>query len=145
MSIDSVEVHKQKLEKVLGSSSELFTTDDFDIACETALNELGWAYPILGFRESYWVMERTKRHALDLLRTGSAHKFKYKQINLNHRFEHYHKLIESLDRMFLESLDSDPALNGLSAEELFGDYLGNNIQHDSLGRDISHLLYPSDD
>jgi len=142
MSIDSAETQKQKLSRVLGSSAELFTDEDFNMACETAMLELGWEFPVSGFRESYWVMERSKRHALDLLRTISAHKFKYKQISLNHRFEHYHALIKYLDEVFMDALNTDPALSGIVPEDMFGDYIGNRIYHDQFGNDISKLVNP---
>jgi hypothetical protein len=43
------------------------------------------------------VKERAKRHIFFYLLSESAHKFKYEQINLQHRFEHYRKIVRDMD------------------------------------------------
>src|SRR6056297_1679867 len=101
MSVSSTTEFSQYIELALRGLTNKLGPEYLDFAGEQALNELGWSLPISDQVKSYWLIQRGKRHALDILRTESAFKFKYKQINLNQRFEHLDRLINVLDETFL--------------------------------------------
>lgn len=125
----------------LGSSSELIGAEGYEFAVSQALNELGWSFPVDG-KKAYWAVQRTKRHCLDILRTQSAHKFRYKDLSLNHRFNHYNAMIEDLDKKFEKALDTDPDLLDVADMfKVFGTYVENGIVVDQYGNDISKIIY----
>lgn len=129
-----------QLQTAMSTSSSLFGSGELAFAADQALNELGWNYPIDKKRQVFWAIQRGKRHAFDLLRTVSAHKFKYKQISLNHRFEHYDTLVKSMDNAFFEASKTDATLMGVDPYKMFGTYINNGIVYDQSGNDISRLL-----
>jgi len=129
------------IKKSLGSSSSLLEPEEFEFAATQALNELDWGYPISDRKKEFWCTQRGKRHALDLLRVVSAHRFKYKQMSLGQRFEHYETMIEKLDQDFEKALNSDPVLLDISLENTFGVYLENGFLYDQFGNDRSKLLH----
>lgn len=141
MSVSSTTEFRQYIELALRGLTNKLGPAHLDFAGEQALNELGWSLPISDQVKSYWLIQRGKRHALDILRTESAFKFKYKQINLNQRFEHLDRLIKVLDETFLKALESDPNLFGATnVSDLFGTYIGNGIVYDQHGNDITRLM-----
>jgi hypothetical protein len=105
----------------LSSLSALLTEDGYELVCNQAEQELGWSYPITTPTKLFWMVKRGTRHALNLLRIASANKFKYKMVNLQHRFEHFQKLIEEMDKEFEEGMASDIALfAGIDSYKMFG-------------------------
>lgn len=131
-----------KIQSSLGPSSELLEPTEFEFAANQALAELGWKYPITDLRKEYWCIQRGKRHALDLLRIVSAHRFKYKQISLNHRFDHYDRMIQSMDDQFEKARKTDPVLAEAEFDAgVFGVYIANNFIYDQTGNDVTKLLY----
>lgn len=129
-----------KISTSLGSSSDLLEPEGLEFAALQAINELGWSYPISNSRREFWCIQRGKRHALDLLRVQSAHRFKYKQISLNQRFDHYQSLIESMDKSFYEALEKDPILSGVDMSKAFGTYIENGFVYDQFGNDITKIM-----
>lgn len=86
---------------------------DYTDAVENAERETGWTLPTTNSEKINWLIERAKRHIFFMLMSESAHKFKVKQYSLNHRFDHYHALIKTMDEKyeaFLEQLPIDPEL-----------------------------------
>lgn len=93
--------------EVKGLSSYLADAD-YTNATNDASRETGWSYPVTGDFKIYWMKQRSKRHLYEYLLTESAHKFKYEQINLNQRFDHYSKLIKRMDEDFVNIQESRP-------------------------------------
>jgi len=105
----------------LSSLATLITDDGYELVSNQAGQELGWSYPVTGPTQLFWMVKRGTRHAINLLRIASANKFKYKQVNLQNRFEHFHKLIEDMDKEFEEAMATDVALfAGVDSYRMFG-------------------------
>jgi hypothetical protein len=132
-----------KISSALGSSSSLLESGEMEFVALQTLNELGWSYPIDNGKKEFWCIERGKRHALDMLRVQSAHRFKYKQINLGQRFDHYDKMIKDLDEKFEKALDNDPILMDVDMNSFFGVYVENGFVYDQFGNDVTKYLYDS--
>ena len=81
----------KQLKIQLGSSSSKLDGPQLDSAVVTTLRELGWAVPITDGTKEYWLIERAKRHSLFILMIEAAHKFRYKELHLQNRFDHYKK------------------------------------------------------
>lgn len=142
MSITSSGELIQKIRSSLGSSAELLGSGEYEFVAYQTLNELGVDYPIDNRTLQLWGIERGKRHAIDILRIQSAHRFKYKQLSLNHRFNHYDAILKEMDRKFEEALNSDPDLLGVDLlTGSYGTYIENGFVYDQFGNDISKLFY----
>lgn len=141
MAINDIADFNSQLESGLGTAFTLLGSEQVSFAINQALNELGFTLPINDQGKSVWALKRAIRHSLDVIRIGAAHKFKYKQISLNQRFEHYNKIIENMDNEFQNALENDPALMGVNVADAFGVYIDNGIIHDQYGRDVSKELY----
>lgn len=115
-------------------------TDQLDFAADQAVRELGFSFPVTNNTREYWLIERSKRHVLDVLRTASAYKFRYKQIYLNQRFEHLNTLLEKMDEEFKEALNNEPDLLGVDVSTTFGTYIENGFIYDQFGQDVSKVL-----
>ena len=124
--IQSMDELTERLFRQLGQSQDLLEGDYDDPdsqwyeAGEIALKEMGLALPIANQSREYWLLSRSKRHAFDMIRTSSARKFKYKQINLNQRFDHFDRLIQELDAAYLTALETDPDLMGIQGDLFIG-------------------------
>ncbi|MCK5862449.1 MAG: hypothetical protein KAH38_08180 [Candidatus Hydrogenedentes bacterium] len=81
---------------------------DYTNAVSDALRETGWSFDLSNGFQEYWAKQRAKRHLFFYLMSESAHKFKYEQINLQHRFDHYSSLIATMDDLFKEALEEHP-------------------------------------
>ena len=106
--------------EVKGLSSYL-VSDDYSNACDDAERDTGWSLPITDSFKILWFKERVKRYLFFYLYTESAHKFKYKQINLQQRFEHYRDLIKYLDEKFQAIMEERPdQFAGVDSYKMFG-------------------------
>ena len=127
----------------VGDLSTRFDTagEQLDFAADQAIDETGFTYPFTGTAK-FWAIQRGKRHAIDILRTTSAYKFKYKLISLNQRFDHLDKMIEGLDEVWYKALEKDPALIsiGIDIERTFGTYIGNGFIYTQDGKDVTRLM-----
>lgn len=141
MAIENVEDFKSQLEGSLGGAYEHLKVKEIDFAITQALGELGWNLPITDIRKCAWALKRGRRHALDVICTTSAHKFKYKQINLNQRFEHYFSLVKSMDEEYQRALEHDPALLDVDPVGIFGTYINNGFVYDQFGNDVTKYLH----
>ena len=88
--------------------SQYFDSDDYENAIADAERETGWTLPVTAAFQELWIKYRSKRHLFFMLLSESAHKFKYEQINLQHRFEHYSKLIKTMDDQFNAVMEDRP-------------------------------------
>ena len=108
--IANVEEIVDRLQVKLGVTAEALSDEGYELAADSALKELGWAIPISHPLKEFWVLERALRHSIFILSTEAARKFKYKQISLNQRFEHYNKLLEKMDADFRFAKEENPDL-----------------------------------
>lgn len=132
--IDKLKEEVKNLTKYLTSPS------DYKNAIDDALRETGWVLPAETNFKIYWIKQRARRHLFFMLLSESAHKFKYKQINLQQRFGHYSKLIEKMDEDFAAIQESNPAeFSGVDAFKAFGTVAGAGFSYEPLtGRDITY-------
>ena len=140
MTIATTEEYIEKVQLSLGDLKDQLDEDAIEFAIDQTLSELQWTLPISVGTRPFWAVQRARRHCLDILRTTSAYKFKYKQINLNQRFEHLNRMIWALDIDFKTALKYDTSLFDVNIEDTFGTYLGNNMIYDSHGNDITKIL-----
>lgn len=123
----------------LSTSSELVTDDGYESAVATALSELGWSLPNSDINQTLWITKRSLRHCLFILWVASAQKFKYKQVNLQQRFEHYNKLLKAMDEEFtLAQSDNAVLFTGVAAYKQFGTAVGPGFSYDAIGRDTTY-------
>lgn len=139
MTISYLDDITERVEIQLGSSSTLLTNVGYEAASQEALNELGWSLPITDTYQEVWAVKRAKRHALFILFVESANRFQYKQIKLNHRFDHYERLIKMMDQEFeKEQNDNWTAFTGVAVNHLFGTKIDAGFKYDYLGRDTTY-------
>jgi hypothetical protein len=128
------------IEEVKGLDNYL-VADDYSNALDDAARET-WALPVTTDFRIFWVKERAKRHLFFYLMTESAHKFKYKQINLQQRFEHYKEIIfgkGGMDEKFAEAIEENPAeFSGVDTFKMFGTKVDAGFAYDDVGQDISY-------
>ena len=128
-----------KINRQLRGLDSYIIRDDIEEAIDSALIETGWTLPVSGSFKEHWIIERTKRAVYDQLRSGSAHKFKVEGINLQHRFDHYNKLIRTMDSDFKAAIQDNPAeFAGVSTYEMFGTKIDAGFQYDKLGKDTTY-------
>ena len=130
---DLVEVVMQE---VKGLTSQ-FEEEDWENAVDDALSESGWSFPVTNALKIAWLKKRTKRHLFFMLMSESAHKFKFKQYNLQHRFLHYSRLIKDMDNEWDEFLNSE-MLYVDGAPGAFSSKIDAGFQYDELGRDTTY-------
>jgi hypothetical protein len=127
------------VEILLSSSSTLVSDAGYESAINSALSELGWVLPETDSTRIMWITKRALRHCCFILWVASAQKFKYNQINLQHRFDHYEKLVASMDIEFENALtDSMEVFAGIESYLLFGTSLNNGFRYDYIGRDLTY-------
>lgn len=137
MAIANLDEFTDKVSIELGSLSSKVQTDAFESASNKTYDEVQWAFPITDPFKSYWYLERGKRHLIQIFLIESAHKFKYKQIHLNQRFDHYLLLIKKMDEDFLQAIEDNPDVFPLPAGGVpFPDYIANTFTYDFLGRSL---------
>jgi len=114
---------------------------DYTNATNDAAGETGWAFPVTDNFKIYWMKQRSKRHLYEYLLTESAHKFKYEQINLQHRFEHYSKLIKRMDEDFVNIQEARPdQFADVAASRLFGTKVDAGFAYvPQTGQDITYV------
>ena len=127
------------LDVLLSASSDLLTSDGKESAVNSALTELGWILPQTDTAKIWWITKRAWRHASYILWFASAQKFKYKQVNLQQRFDHYEKVIVSMDAEFEEALRTSANIfAGVDVTKMFGTVIGAGFIYDYVGTDITY-------
>jgi len=120
------------------------TTVDYENAADDASRETAWAFPVSSGFRTYWIKQRAKRHLFFYLMSESAHKFKYEQINLQHRFDHYSKVIEYMDTQFGLAIEEHPDeftdLLGYGDDVvgIMGTQIAAGFRYSPAGRDITY-------
>jgi len=94
-----------KLEQEVKGLTNYLDSDDYSNAVDDASRETGFSFPVTEGFQTLWVKTRAKRHLFFYLLTESAHKFKYEQINLQHRFDHYRNIVDYMDKQYAEALE----------------------------------------
>lgn len=137
MAITNLEEFTDKVSVELGSLASKVADDAFESASDKVINEVQWSYPVTDPFKSFWFMERGKRHLIQIFLIESAHKFKYKQIHLNQRFDHYLLLLKKMDEDFLRATEENPEAFPASAGGVpFTLYIANTFTYDFLGRSL---------
>ena len=127
------------LEIQLSSLATLITSDGYEHVSDLVVAELGWAYPVTTPAKVIWMIKRGTRHAIDLLRIAAANKFKYKQVNLNQRFEHFQKLIEMYDQEYEKALVTEAdVFSGAAVHALFGTKIAAGFSYANDGTDQTY-------
>lgn len=138
MSLTKQELILKLQAEVKGLHSYLIK-EDFENAADDAINEFEASWPVSGQLIEYWVKKRAKRHLFYYLLTESAHKFKFEQINLQHRFDHYSKLIEMEDKNFENFMEERPDLfAGVDSFKMFGTKIDAGFAYTEYGTDITY-------
>ena len=123
----------------MGGSQDLLDDSQWDRVAEKAKQELGWSLPLSDSFKEFWLVERSRRHALVILMTEAAHKFKYKQLNLQQRHANYLATVKYLDEEFRKALEENPfSFSSAKPESFFGTYVGAGFSSDALGRDTTY-------
>jgi len=116
-------------------------SEDYLNAIDDAIKETGWSLPVTDVFNIYWLKHRAKRHLFFYLQSESAHKFKYKQINLQNRFSHYDKLVERMDKDWEGIQEARPEkFANVSALKLFGTKIDAGYAYSpQTGEDLTYL------
>jgi len=114
-----------------------FVSNDYTQAANDAERETGFSFPVTNGDAIVWLKRRTKRHLFYMLASESAYKFKFEQINLQHRFQHLFKLVETEDAAFAEAAE-DLILADGTAAQMFGHKIDAGFSQDQFGRDTTY-------
>jgi len=127
------------VEVMLSTSSTILTSSGYESAVNSALSELGWSLSTTDPTQIWWISKRALRHACYILWVASAQKFKYNQINLQHRFDHYEKLVKAMDIEYELALTTQADIfAGVESYKLFGTAINVGFRYDFIGRDITY-------
>jgi len=129
----------RKLDQKVKGLSKYLDKIDYENALQDAERETGWAIPITDDFKLYWIQNRAIRHLYSYLLSESAHKFKYEQINLQQRYEHYRQLVKDSDLAFTEIQESRPEMfAGVEAFKMFTTKIDAGFHYDSIGNDTTY-------
>ena len=125
-------------EEVKGLSSSLVDAD-YSNAIDQAERDTGWSMPQTAAFNLKWMIERSKRHLFFFLLTEAASKFRFKEIHLQQRFEHYRELIDKMDADFEKAQDEYAfEFAGVSAYEQMGHKIDAGFAYEpQTGRDYT--------
>lgn len=136
--VNNVDDFIEQVSVEMGDLVAQTSNDTFERVSNKTTNELQWDYPVTDPFKCHWLIERGKRHLIYVFLIESARKFKYKQINLNQRFDHYIALIKLMDEEFLRAIEENPEAFPLPAGGgSFPDYIANTFSYDFLGNQLS--------
>lgn len=135
--LSTIEEVRNAVTPLIGEIGAKIEVTDFDASISQALLELNWSLPVEG-SYAYWVIERTKRHVYWNLLSGSAHKFRYKEIFLQNRFTQYLQLVKMMDATFREAVEKDMEIFDTDVYPELLSYVTNGFVYDDLGRDLTY-------
>ena len=117
-----------------------FEYEDYMAAADDAVRDTNFTFPTSVAFQIKWLKERVKRHLFFMLYTERAHKFKVNQISLHQRFDHYGKLIWSLDQKFEKILEEEIyQFAGVNPTQAFAHQIGPGFAYDkNTGEDITY-------
>ena len=129
----------RKLKQKVRGLSNYLDKVDYENALEDSERETGWTIPIDDDFKLYWIQNRSIRHLYSYLLSESAHKFKYEQINLQQRYEHYRQLVKDYDKAFTEIQESRPEMfAGVEAYKMFSTKIDAGFHYDGIGNDDTY-------
>lgn len=134
-----------------GLSSSLVDAD-YSNAIDQAERDTGWSMPQTAAFNLKWMIERSKRHLFFFLLSEAASKFRFKEIHLQQRFEHYRELIDKMDKDFEKAQDEYAfEFAGVSAYQQFGHKVDSGFSYEpQTGRDYTFddenivLIHPNE-
>lgn len=88
--------------------TDLLDDTALEQAVDVAGYETGWSLPLEKPFRIYWYGERAVRAAIAMMVYDTAHAFKFKQINLQQRWEHYSKTLNDMDKAFALAKKENP-------------------------------------
>lgn len=94
-----------RIQQELKGLTTRFVEVDYTNAVTGAIEDTGWSFPVTTNYRIKWMSKRTKRHLFEMLQSQYSIKFKVDGINLQHRFDHYSKLVQSLDEEWEKEQD----------------------------------------
>ena len=141
------------LQQELKGLTSSLADDDYSNAIDAAERDTGWSLPQTTDFKLKWLIDRSKRHIFFYLLSEAASKFRYKDIHLQHRFEHYAELIKQMDADFEKAQDTYAfEFAGVSAYEQMGHKIDAGFAYEpQTGRDFSFddenvvLIHPNED
>lgn len=141
MSLSTIDDVIDAILPLMDSSVSSLPRESLEAAAEHAVAETGWAFPVSDGIKGFWLLERTRRHILQILANVASMKFQYKQIHLEHRFKHLIQLIKKLDEDFVAFVDRNPGLfpgMDLDADDISGfiSYISNGFTYDVVGIEL---------
>jgi hypothetical protein len=123
----------------LSTSADIISAEGYLSVVDTAASELSWPVPTTDPNRIVWLTKRALRHALFILWVAAAQKFKYKQVNLQQRFEHYGVLIKALDKEYEDALQNQVNIfANVASYKQFGTVVGAGFSYDAVGRDTTY-------
>jgi hypothetical protein len=138
---------EQLLQQEVKGLDSYLDIQDYQNAVQKAQYDTGWTFPVTTNDRIYWILERAKRHLFFFLLSESAHKFKVKQYNLQHRFEHYRELIRDMDYTWEKYIEAVPD----DSLALFGTKIDAGFKYDedtgidkTYGDDNLVIFHPTD-
>lgn len=126
---------------LMGGTADDLSSAVKELTADQAVSETCWIFPVGDGIKSYWLIERTRRHMLQVLANVAALKFQYKQIHLEHRFKHLNQLISKMDEDFATFVEDNPELF-LDAFASLGDldnfitYISNGFEYSPTGIEL---------
>jgi|GEM_PF-950507 len=135
----SDEMITQLQAEVKGLTSSLAATD-YTNAITAAERDTGWDLPQTADLKITWLLSRAKRHLFAFLMTESAAKFKFEDINLQQRFEHYRLMIQDMDKEFKEAQEEYAfEFAGVSAYQIAGTKIDSGFSYEAqTGRETTY-------
>jgi len=129
-----------KLQQEVKGLTSYLATPDYENAVDDALRDTGWSLPNSTVFKIQWMKDRAKRHLFFYLQTESAHKFKFEQINLQQRFQHYTILIKTMDEDFEKAkLENVHEFAGVDSFKIFGTQVEPGFAYEpETGRDVTY-------
>lgn len=129
----------QKVQRQIGPLRDKVESDAISQALDTTLMETGWTLPTSDSFIQYWIISRTKRHLFYTLLSSTAYKFKFKQINLQNRFEHFAILVKDADRQFKDAIEEHPdKFTNVSVVHAFGTKIDAGFAYNIMGHDLTY-------
>lgn len=112
---------------------------DYDNALDDASRETGWTFPVSEDIKILWILKRATRHLYSYLLSESAHKFKYEQINLQQRYEHYRQLVIDFDKEFTIFVEERIDLfAGVDPFKMFATKIDAGFSYDIVGNEDTY-------
>lgn len=109
-----------------------FDSDDYADAVDTAERETGFTLPVTSAFQILWLGNRVKRALYFTLLAENAEQFGVKQINLQHKFANFYKLIEKMDADFETAKEENPTeFANVSTYQMFGTKIDAGFAYDT--------------